>query len=169
VRVEGLEMSVRYRAGALAGAGFDGWEVVEGVASAVLWREVRDVAPFAGDARVVWRLSVKPSDAPEISAALTAQGLVHRGIYDWGGGLMWLALEDGGDDAGAALIRGQIAAHGGHAMLVRGPEVVRARIDVFEPQPAPVAALMRGLKHKFDPKGILNPGLMMSQSDKVAG
>ncbi len=169
VRVEGLEMSVRYRAGALAGAGFDGWEVVEGAASAELWREVRDVAPFAGDGRVVWRLSVKPSDAPEISATLSGQGLAHRGIYDWGGGLMWLALEDGVADAGAALIRRQTALHDGHATLVRGPEAVRAQIDVFEPQPAPVAALMRGLKHKFDPRGILNPGLMMSQSDKVAG
>ncbi len=169
VRVEGSEMSVRYRAGALAGAGFAGWDVVEGAASAVLWREVRDVAPFAGDGRVIWRLSVKPSDAPVISAALTAAGLVHRGIYDWGGGLMWLALEDGGDDAGEGLIRGQIAAHGGHAMLVRASEALRGRIAVFQPQPAPVAALMRGLKQKFDPRGILNPGLMMSEHDKAAG
>lgn len=169
VRLEGSEMSVRYRAGALAGAGFAGWEVVEGAASAALWREVRDVAPFSGGASVVWRLSVKPSDAPGISAALSAAGLAHRGVFDWGGGLIWLALDDGGEDAGAALIRGQIAAQGGHATLVRAPEALRARIDVFQPQPAPVAALMRGLKQKFDPKGILNPGLMMSENDKVAG
>ena len=33
-------------------------------------------------------------------------------------------------------------------------------IPPFHPEPAPVAALTRGLRQKFDPRGILNTGLM---------
>ena len=33
-------------------------------------------------------------------------------------------------------------------------------VPVFQPEPAPIAALTRGLRQKFDPRGILNPGLM---------
>jgi len=28
------------------------------------------------------------------------------------------------------------------------------------PEPAPIVALARGLRERFDPRGILNPGLM---------
>jgi glycolate oxidase FAD binding subunit len=31
---------------------------------------------------------------------------------------------------------------------------------VFEPEPAPLAAISAGLRAKFDPAGILNPGRM---------
>ena len=44
---------------------------------------------------------------------------------------------------------------GGHATLVRG-----AGAAVFHPEPAPVAALSAGIRARFDPKGILNRGLM---------
>jgi glycolate oxidase FAD binding subunit len=33
-------------------------------------------------------------------------------------------------------------------------------VDVFEPEPAPLARISAGLRAKFDPKGILNPGRM---------
>jgi glycolate dehydrogenase FAD-binding subunit len=160
VRIEGLESMVAYRAGALQAQGFAGWDLVQGAASAALWREVRDVVPFAGSDAPVWRVSVKPSDAPKLSQALTAQGLTHRGIYDWGGGLAWLEMSQAGTDAGAAALRAALAPLGGHATLVRAAPELRARVDVFQPQPAPLAAISRGLKQKFDPRGILNPGLM---------
>lgn len=160
VRVEGLEGMVDYRTKALQKAGFEGWEILRGDASAALWRDLRDVAPFAGGAAPVWRISLKPSDAPALSAALAAAGVAHRGVYDWGGGLAWLELAEVGEDAGAAAVRGALAPLGGHATLVRAPADVRAKVDVFEPQPAPLAAISRNLKQKFDPRGILNPGLM---------
>ena len=47
---------------------------------------------------------------------------------------------------------------GGHATLVRAPAAVRAAVDVFEPQPAALAALTKRVKESFDPKGVLNPG-----------
>ena len=45
---------------------------------------------------------------------------------------------------------------------LRASEATRARIAPFQPEPAPIAALSAGLRAKFDPRGILNPGLMAS-------
>ena len=61
-------------------------------------------------------------------------------------------------DAGA--IRGAVGAIGGHATLIRAPAAVRAVSEVFEPEPAGVAALNKRVKESFDPKGVLNPGRM---------
>jgi glycolate oxidase FAD binding subunit len=47
---------------------------------------------------------------------------------------------------------------GGHATLIRRTD--RSTLPTFHPEPGPVAALTAGLRRKFDPRGILNPGLM---------
>ncbi len=158
LRLEGFGESVAYRVGALRQALGGDWEEVEGAASAALWREVRDVAPFAGRAGAVWRLSLKPSDGPGLLAALEKRGLTVEALFDWGGGLVWLLLDEA-EDAASAAIRGEIARLGGHATLVRGSRELRERVAVFQPQPAPLAALEAQIKQKFDPRGILNPGL----------
>jgi glycolate oxidase FAD binding subunit len=79
-----------------------------------------------------------------------------RALYDWGGGLVWIA-GGGGKDAGAGVIRGFLGKNG-HATLVRAPDEVRDTIDVFQPLAPPLYALTRKLKQTFDPAGILNPG-----------
>ena len=134
--------------GLLGGA----WELREDAASAALWRQVRDVTGFAGQAGAVWRLSVKPSDALRVVAELA--GVAHRALFDWGGGLIWLLIPTGE----AALVRGLVAGRG-HATLVR-PSPGMAGVPVFQPEAAGVAALTAGLRVKFDPRGILNPGVM---------
>ena len=48
----------------------------------------------------------------------------------------------------------------GHATLVRAGADTKAEVPVFHPEPAPLAKLAGDLRAKFDPKGILNPGLM---------
>jgi len=156
IRVEGMEHSVAYRAGQLGGAD---WQVLEEADSAALWHDLRDVVPFAAREGAVWRVSVKPSDGPVLCAALDAGGLEHAAILDWGGGLVWLLVDEAGD-AGAALIRQQTTTLGGHATLVRATPDLCAKVPVFEPQPAPIAALAAGLRARFDPRAILNPGLM---------
>jgi glycolate oxidase FAD binding subunit len=80
-------------------------------------------------------------------------------LFDWAGGLLWVALAPC-DDAGAAPIRRAVGAIGGHATLVRAPDAVRAAIDVFEPQNAGLAALTKRVKESFDPNRVLNPGRM---------
>ncbi|MWD29177.1 glycolate oxidase subunit GlcE, partial [Aquicoccus sp. SCR17] len=54
--------------------------------------------------------------------------------------------------------RARLSGIAGHARLVRGAAV--GGIPAFPPEPAPVAALSAGLRRQFDPRGILNPGLM---------
>lgn len=159
VRIEGLAGSVDYRTGQLLGELGSGWEAVTGSESAALWQDVRDVAPFAGREGAVWRVSVKPTDGPVLSDALRAEDLDHSALYDSGGGLVWLLTGEIGD-AGGGLIRQHTAALGGHATLTRASAATRAAIEVFEPEPAPVAAIAAGLRAKFDPVGILNPGRM---------
>ncbi|SPF77080.1 putative FAD-linked oxidoreductase [Aliiroseovarius pelagivivens] len=157
VRIEGLEASVSYRTAELANGVLAGFQPVSGAASSDIWARIRDVSSFADRDGAVWRISVKPSDGPRLVATL--EDLAPDAIYDWGGGLVWLHVADQAD-AGAARVRAELAKLGGHATLVRAPAEVRAAIPVFQPEPAPIAALTRGLRQKFDPRGILNPGLM---------
>lgn len=158
-RIEGFAPSVAYRAERLraALASFGAVEIVRDDADR--WRAVRDVTRFAGRDGAVWRLSVRPSDGPKAVAAIAEQTTVAEALYDWGGGLVWLLTPDAGD-AGAAAARAAAARLGGHATLVRASEATRRRVAVFHPEPAPLAALGRGLRAKFDPAGVLNPGRM---------
>ncbi|ROT97729.1 FAD-binding protein [Histidinibacterium lentulum] len=159
VRIEGLEGSVAYRLRALRSGALPGWETAEGEASAALWREVRDVLPFAGRQGAVWQVSVKPTDGPHVSQALREAGIEHAALYDWGGGRVWLLTPDAGD-AGAASLRAATRGLGGHATLLRASPATRAAVPPFPPRANGVAALDAALRAKFDPRGILNPGLM---------
>ena len=157
VRIEGFEDSVSYRAKKLQETALPGFEVVRGEDSSNMWQEVRDVVPFAGDESPVWRISLKPTDAPRLTKAIGDEGAEHAAIYDWGGGLIWLKLNGA---AQADLVRSKTEALGGHATLMRGsPEELDA-IPKFHPQRKALRTLEAGLRAKFDPRGILNPGLM---------
>ncbi|MGY6410505.1 MAG: FAD-binding protein [Alkalilacustris sp.] len=153
LRLEGLEAQVAYRAGRLVErlAPFGAVEVErDPQAVAATWAGIRDVAAFHGAPGDVWRVSVKPSDGPAVAARAGAEAVQ----YDWGGGLVWLRVPEGTD------LRARLGDLPGHATLVRASAETRARLQPFHPEPAPVAALSSALRAKFDPRGILNPGLM---------
>ncbi|MEM1045974.1 MAG: glycolate oxidase subunit GlcE [Pseudomonadota bacterium] len=160
IRVEGFAASVAYRADRLRELlGAFGESAIMGADdSRAIWRAVRDCEFFCASDRAVWRISVRPSHGPEVVASLK-DAVDAAAYYDWGGGLVWLAVADEGD-AGAAAIRAATARFGGHATLVRAASATRLRVDVFEPEPAAIAGLTRGIKSSFDPAGILNPGRM---------
>ncbi len=101
---------------------------------------------------------MKPSQAPGLASALRKALPEARHFLDWGGGLLWLATPANGD-AGAAAIRSALGGKG-HATLVRAPDAIRSAVPVFEPEPAPVAALSGRIKASFDPQGLINPGRM---------
>lgn len=149
IRVEGFEASASYRAERLVAelGRFGDTAIVED--SDDLWRHIRDVGAFHGRAGDVWRISVKPSDAVVLAPKLQAEGLQ----FDWGGGLIWALVAEGTD------LRARLNIPG-HATLVRASAETRARLGVFQRQPAPLAALSAGLRQQFDPRGILNTGLM---------
>lgn len=139
LRLEGLAAQVDHRARALQ-AMLGGRVEAEGP-----WADIRDVAPFAGVQGDVWRLSLRATDAPGLVARAGALGC----LYDWGGGLVWLLVAPGTD------LRARLGDFAGHATLVRGTGA-----PVFQPEPAPVAALAAGLRARFDPRGLFNAGLM---------
>ena len=163
LRVEGFAPSVVARVAALTDelARF-GAEItiVEGEASHALWRDLRDARPLAEPReRAVWKLSVAPMAGPQVVAAIRPLVAECAYFYDWAGGLIWLAVPPRGD-AQADVVRGAVDAMGGHATLIRAAPEVRAAVDSFHPQPAPLAALSKRVKESFDPKGVLNPGRM---------
>ncbi len=158
IRIEGFESSVRYRLDALRKlvAGKAPATMLRGEDHAALWRAVRDVTPLVAPRdEAVWRISVAPSQAPRVMAAIGAC----RALHDWGGGLIWLGLPAVGD-AGADLVRSAVAAVGGHATLVRADDTLRARLAVFTPPDPGLARIVAGIKASFDPDRVLNPGLM---------
>jgi glycolate oxidase FAD binding subunit len=165
LRVEGPEPSVAYRRDSLlrehAAAGETA--VLNAVETAVLWRDIANVAQLAGlGDRAVWRVSVAPSRGTAVAQAI-AGAIDAVWFLDWGGGLVWIAVVEAGD-GGAGIIRRAIrgaGTSGGHATLVRGTPGLRATVPVFEPQQPALATLSRRVKEGFDPRHILNPGRMV--------
>jgi glycolate oxidase FAD binding subunit len=157
-RLEGFAPSVKHRKGALTALlrPFGTAEHIDADRSREFWRGVRDVKPFSSDDRPLWRVSTAPARGSELAAMLATDA---QYFYDWAGGLIWIAMPPS-NDAGSAAIRRAVAALGGHATLIRAPVAVRAAADVFEPQPAALAAVTKRVKESFDPKGVLNPGRM---------
>lgn len=150
IRIEGFAPSVAYRAERLRArlARFGDWSPIgEGGAD---WRAVGEVAAFHEAPGDVWLLAVKPSDAPDIAARAQAEDA----LFDWGGGRIWLRVAAGTD------LRARLGPFAGHATLIRADEETRARIARFHPEAPGVAALSRALRDRFDPRHLLNPGLM---------
>lgn len=162
IRLEGLAFSVDHRAGELrrllrrAGPA----DLIEGEASAAIWRAVRDVEPLIEPTdNAVWRISTAPTRGPDLAGVVGRLLPGSRWYFDWGGGLVWLSCPPG-KDAGSAAIRAAIHQYGGHATLIRAPDEIRAVVEVFQSESEPLRKLTLGLKASFDPKSIFNPGRM---------
>jgi glycolate oxidase FAD binding subunit len=159
LRVEGFSDSVDYRAERLIALNADlgAKHALSGEDSQSLWRAVRD-AEFLAEPpnRAIWRVSLQPSKAPPFIARLGTEALAH--FFDWGGGLVWLASEP--TEGAAVRLRAALAPLGGHATLIRAPDALRARVDVFEPLNPALARLTRGVKASFDPDALFNFGRM---------
>jgi len=109
---------------------------VEGFADSVSYRVDALRTLLGGDATV-------EQDAPAARAGARAMR------YDWAGGLIWMQTPQGHD------LRAALGAYDGHATLLRGTGFAR-----FEPETAGVARLSAGVRARFDPRAVLNPGLM---------
>jgi glycolate oxidase FAD binding subunit len=161
-RLEGVEPSVRHRR-AMLETMFRGRSLaaLDAATSRRFWRNIRDVSPFAANGpaggRALWRVSTAPREGAAVAAAIAAEADTEA-LYDWAGGLIWLAVA-AGEDAAAGAVRLAVRSVG-HATLLRAPVSVRATVPVFEPQAEGLAALSRRVKDSFDPARVLNPGRM---------
>ena len=165
VRLEGITASAVHRAASLSKqlVQFGSADIIEDDSSAAVWDCVRDVEPFAAKGPLgawpVWRVVCPPASGSTLGERLVREtgGDV---LYDWGGGLIWVAMPPR-PDAQAALVRQHAAAAGGHAMLLRATDEVRRQVDVFQPAAEGVRALSERVRQSFDPKSILNRGRMV--------
>jgi glycolate oxidase FAD binding subunit len=151
LRIEDFSESVTYRLGRLREVLAPFGDVTIG--DDALWRGVRDATLLdAAPDEAVWRLSVAPSAAAGVCAALPGAKL----LLDWGGGLIWVAGE-----ASEAMHNAVVAAVGpGSFTLFRAPDALRNAVVVMPAEPAPLAAISARVKALLDPGGILNPGRM---------
>lgn len=166
LRIEGPKISVNARREALMASLVDPSARVMNLQAAhsqSFWTSIRDAEPVARHDGQIWRLSVAPSRALEVVESIRKNGApLHAHFYDWAGGLIWLALAPT-QDASASSVRAAVDAVGGHATLVRADSDVRARIDVFHPQPSALAALTQRIKDAFDPAHVLERGRMRAE------
>lgn len=152
LRIEGFTGSVAYRSEQLSKllGPFGTTSISETQESEAIWTAIRDVTPLTDQDGDVWRVSLKPSDAPAAVAVLSKKGA----LYDWGGGLIWVLTTAGHN------LRAELGDRAGHATLIRASAETRAALPVFHPENPTVTALSAGLRARFDPRGILNPGVM---------
>lgn len=143
LRLEGFEDSVKYRIDSLKQLLGGDTHVDESAESH--WASWRDVSGFAHADEDIWRVSCKPSDGPMLAAKSGALGV----RYDWAGGLIWLRTAAGHD------LRAALGVYDGHTTLIRGEAQ-----PMFEPEAAGVARITAGLRARFDPRNLLNRGLM---------
>jgi len=142
IRLDGFESSVDARTDLLA-------KLIDGIAPIDIdpWAAVRTASSLPAD-QPLWRVIVRATQAPALVAALPG-----RWLFDWGGGLVWLA-----SDADPQAIRSAAVAAGGHATLFRADAESRARIPAFHPQPAALEALEARVRRAFDPAGVFETG-----------
>jgi glycolate oxidase FAD binding subunit len=159
-RIEDFTPSVAYRTDRLRAdlAGFGIGEILDDGATKALWHAVGAATPLGAEPdQAIWRISTRPSAGPKVAAVL-AESIGATWFMDWGGGLVWIAGP--ATEQAHAAIRRIVQLHGGTWILVRGPETLRAALDVIPAEPAPLSTISRRVKAAFDPKGILNPGRM---------
>ncbi len=153
VRLQGFKKSVAYRADQLKellGKSGDVSVVTAPKQNAMLWKTVRDVEAFHKMDTAVWRISVAPSDGPKVAQALRNMTDTQV-MYDWGGGLVWASVPYGTD------VRSALTGIDGYAVCIRDQGT---SAESVVPQNAAIARIEQNLRSKFDPKGILNTGIM---------
>ena len=154
LRLEGIQPSIDYRRDNLMKLLNAKIEILKSESNQI-WKDIRDVSMFAKNQTYdIWRISVAPSDAPQVIANLKIE---KRYFFDWAGGLIWLEVPQGTD---GALIRSAFTS--GHATLIRS--TIKSAQEIFHRQATAHAALSARVKNSFDPKNIFNPGRMLKDN-----
>ena len=150
VRIEGLPKSVAYRTDALK-AIFKDQQVTVIPDDFDAWRGIANADVIARDDGSIWRVSVKPTDGPKLVQDLRDAGIALNAQYDWGGGLVYLSLPDDVN------LREHMAGFKGYASVVRG---AGGNAKCVTSQNKFTAQIDQQLRQQFDPRGILNTGIM---------
>lgn len=153
LRIEGFSGSVAYRTEALKKL-FTGYEISVETnidKNKKIWNSIGNVSIFSKTKTSIWRISVKPTSGPKIIETLSKSGIKAEAQYDWGGGLIYLSVPDNIN------IRDYLSNIQGHVTLIRGNG---GGAGVMPVQNKVVKEIEEGLREKFDPRKILNAGIM---------
>jgi glycolate oxidase FAD binding subunit len=141
--------------------------VLDGAARDEAWRALGELGRNGfPDVAAVMRWAVLPTQLADVmergAAVARRHGLraalaAHAGI-----GIATAVLSGGGaqPDAVVATVtdwRALVGAAGGHALLEWAPLAVKERVAVWD-MPGPEVRIMKGIKERLDPRGILSPG-----------
>ncbi|WEK46280.1 MAG: FAD-binding protein [Candidatus Andeanibacterium colombiense] len=118
--------------------------------AAAMWECLSTLAPLER-AKPLWRISVRPRRAAEVTADFEDRDAAW--LFDWAGGLVWLAT-----DADPAFVRAAAARRGGHAALLRADRAIKNETAIFHPPAAGIAALEGRIREAFDPSRVFQTG-----------
>jgi glycolate oxidase FAD binding subunit len=134
-------------------------ETMRAEAERPVWRAIVDL-PMQAD-RIIYRVTVPANSVAPVLSALEGSFLGAAAPVISADALMgtvWIATA--ASKAGASHFAGLISLaqqHQGHAVMFAAPPELKLGIEVWGPSP-PTISLMRAIKQKFDPMGLLNPG-----------
>lgn len=155
IRIEGFKNSVDYRINALSDfLKLTGNQsvITDKRANLKLWDQIKNIHLFQGIQGDVWRFSIRPSDGPKLVDNLQKISNETQVLYDWGGGLVWALMPT------SINVRSALNGLTGHGVCVRAAH--SPKWEKRAPENAIIAKIETGLRDRFDPHGILNPGIM---------
>lgn len=139
-------------------------EIFRGETHQRLWESVCDFST-RGEG-VVYRLTIPLASVAEVVAQIdrwSASERPARFIAHAGCGTVWCSLDAVSSNAEWFSILSALAQEQrGHVVMVAAPPAFKEGIDVWG-SPPPSLAIMREIKHQFDPQGILNPGRFIAR------
>jgi glycolate dehydrogenase FAD-binding subunit len=146
--------------------GLGGCRVLDGPERDETWRTLGGLGrPGHDGVAAVMKWAVLPTQVAELmdagAVAARRHGLGAALAAHAGMGLV-TAILSGGADPGAVVAtltewRALANGVGGHAMVEWAPLAVKERVAVWD-APGPTLRLMKGIKERLDPGGLLNPG-----------
>jgi glycolate oxidase FAD binding subunit len=141
--------------------------VLDGPARDEVWRARGALGSEAfGDIAAVMKWGVLPSQLADVleqgGAIAQRNGLRAAMAAHAGVGIASAVLSGSGADINAVVSaltdwRAMVVGAGGHALIEWAPLAIKERVEVWD-APGPTARIMKGLKEKLDPRGVLNPG-----------
>jgi glycolate oxidase FAD binding subunit len=172
VAFDGLPGAVTWQrdevAGRLRAAGARGVEILDAGGTARALDAVRDARRLVAGPIAAATVGVLPADVgaylEAVGASARAAGVRLAAVAHAGHGVVTLVLAAAGTEPPPAAVtaatlagcRDAARARGGHLAVEWAPLGVREACPVWDP-PGPAVDLMRGLKARLDPRGVLNP------------
>ena len=141
--------------------------VLDGAARDQAWRALGELGRTGfGEIAAVMKWGVLPTQLAEVldaGAAIAQRNGLRVALTAHAGVGIATAVVSGDGAHSNALVatltewRAMVGGAGGHALVEWAPLAVKERVAVWD-DPGPAARIMRGIKERLDPRGILNPG-----------